>query len=98
MAGTAPQEERRRAARIYVAWDAACEKTSEILQELPPELKAVYERINADSTELGRRFAGTLRDLSVNGAFVEGDPLPLMSRVALVFDIPAFRKVEAIGW
>ena len=89
---------RRRDARIEVAWSAACEKTVEIEQKLAPELAQVYERVKADPTEAGRRFQATLRDLSVNGAFLEADPLPLLSRVALVIDIPSFKPVEAVGW
>jgi hypothetical protein len=89
---------RRRDARIEVAWNAACEKTVEIEQKLAPELAQVYERVKADPTEAGRRFQATLRDLSVNGAFLEADPLPLLSRVALVIDIPSFKPIEAVGW
>jgi hypothetical protein len=89
---------RRRDARIEVAWNAACEKTVEIEQKLQPELAQVYERVRADPTEAGRRFQSTIRDLSVNGAFLEAEPLPLLSRVAMVIDIPSFKPVEAVGW
>jgi hypothetical protein len=88
----------RRDARIEVAWNTTCEKTTEIEQRLPPELEKVYERIKADPTDAGKRFQATLRDLSVNGAFLEADPLPLLSRVALVIDIPNWKPVEAVGW
>jgi hypothetical protein len=91
-------QQRRRDARIEVAWNTSCEKTTEIEQTLHPELKKVYDRIAADKTELGKRFHATLRDLSVNGAFLEGEPLPLLSRVAFVIDVPAYRPVEAVGW
>jgi hypothetical protein len=89
---------KRRDARIHVAWNTACEKTIEIEQRLPPELEKVYERIKADPTDAGKRFQATLRDLSVNGAFLESEPLPLLSRVALVIDIPNYTPVEAVGW
>jgi hypothetical protein len=92
------KQQRRRDARIEVAWNTACEKTVEIEQQLHPDLKRVYERLQADKTEIGKRFHATLRDLSVNGAFLEGEPLPLLSRVAFVIDIPSFRNVEAVGW
>ncbi len=88
----------RRDARIEVAWNAACEKTVEIEQQLQPALEQVYQRVRADPTETGRRFAATLRDLSVNGAFLEGEPLPLLSRVVMKIDVPGFRQVEAVGW
>lgn len=89
---------KRRDARIEVAWNAACEKTVEIEQDLAEPLKQVYERVHADPTDKGKRFAATLRDLSVNGAFLEAEPLPLLSRVVLLIDVPAFRQVEAVGW
>ena len=89
---------KRRDARIEVAWNTACEKTVEIEQRLAPELAAVYERVKADTADSGKRFAATLRDLSVNGAFLEAEPLPLLSRVVMVIDMPSFREVEAVGW
>jgi PilZ domain-containing protein len=89
---------RRRDARIEVAWNVACEKTVEIEQTLQSPLSEVYERIRADPTDKGKRFAATLRDLSVNGAFLEAAPLPLLSRVVMVIDMPSFREVEAVGW
>ncbi|HEY1584821.1 MAG TPA: hypothetical protein VGH63_03980, partial [Polyangia bacterium] len=88
----------RRDARIEVAWNVACEKTVEIEQTLAKPLVDVYERVHADPSDKGKRFAATLRDLSVNGAFLEAEPLPLLSRVVMVLDIPSFRQVEAVGW
>ena len=92
------QRVKRRDARIEVAWNVSCEKTVEIDQALQPELAQVYERIRADPTDKGKRFAATLRDLSVNGAFLEAPPLPLLSRVVMMIDMPTFRAVEAVGW
>ena len=89
---------KRRDARIEVAWNVACEKTIEIEQELQKPLAEVYERVHADRNDPGKRFAATLRDLSVNGAFLEAEPLPLLSRVVLLVDLPSFRQVEAVGW
>jgi hypothetical protein len=94
----ANKQQRRRDARIEVAWTAACEKTVEIEQKLVPELRDVYERVHADQSEVGKRFVATLRDLSVNGAFLEGEPIPLLSRVVLVIEVPGYKKVEAVGW
>jgi hypothetical protein len=88
----------RRDARIEVAWSAECEKMIEIEQQLHPDLARVYERVRADPTDRGKRFPATLRDLSVNGAFLEAEPLPLLSRVSIKFEVPAFRSVEAVGW
>jgi hypothetical protein len=89
---------KRRDARIEVAWNVACEKTAEIEQTLQKPLVDVYERVHADPTDKGKRFAATLRDLSVNGGFLEAEPLPLLSRVVMVIDMPSYREVEAVGW
>ena len=91
-------QHRRRDARIEVAWNVACEKLPEMTQSLHPELAKVYERIQADPTDIGKRFSGTIRDLSVNGCFVEGHALPLLSRVAFAIDVPAFQPIDAVGW
>ncbi len=88
----------RRDARVKVAWPVTCEKTQQMEQRLHPALAAVYERVKADPTDSGKRFTATLRDVSVNGAFIEGEPLPILSRVALSIDVPEYRRVEAIGW
>ena len=88
----------RREARIGVSWKVTCEKLAEREQKLPAELAAVYERIRADNTGVGQRYNLTLKDVSMNGAFVEGEALPLLSRVAMVFEVPDFRKVETVGW
>jgi hypothetical protein len=88
----------RRDARIEVAWNVACEKVTELTQTLQPDLAKVYERIAADPTDIGKRFVGTVRDLSVNGCFVEGHPLPLLSRVAFSIDVPSYTMIEAVGW
>jgi len=89
---------KRRDARIEVAWNTSCEKTIEIEQKLQRPLLEVYERVHADPSDDGKRFAATLRDLSVNGAFLEAEPLPLLSRVVMAIEMPSFRTVEAVGW
>jgi hypothetical protein len=88
----------RRDARIEVAWNAQCEKLIQTEQQLHPALQQVYERIQADPTAPGKRFVATVRDLSVNGAFLEGEPLPLLSRVGLRIEVPSWKLVEAVGW
>lgn len=90
--------QRRRDARLHVDWVATCEKIVEIEQKLDPKLAAVYERVHADPTGVGHRVQARVRDISVNGAFIAGEPLPLLSRVALIIEVPDFRHVEAVGW
>jgi hypothetical protein len=89
---------RRRDARIEVAWTTHIEKIVDVDQALDPALAKVYERVRPEPSGIGLRLTGTVRDLSVNGAFIEADPLPLLSRVALIIDVPNFRPVEAVGW
>ena len=98
MTNGAVQRTPRREARMGVSWKVAVEKLGERDQKLPPELAAVYERVKADPTAVGSRHQLTIRDVSMNGAFVEGESMPLLSRVAMVFEMPGFRKVEAVGW
>ena len=40
---------------------------------------------------IGKRFPAVVRDLSTNGAFISGAPLPLLSRVALKFEVTRHR-------
>jgi hypothetical protein len=65
---------------------------------LHPNLAKVFRRVEADATTIGQRFPAVVRDLSTNGAFVAGEPLPLLSRVTLKFDLDGFGGVEAVGW
>lgn len=98
MTNGTPQRTQRREARIGVRWEVAVEVLGEREQKLPPGLADVYERVRAVDSEVGKRMQLDIRDVSMNGAFVEGEPLPLLSRVAMVFEVPEFRKVEAVGW
>jgi hypothetical protein len=63
-----------------------------------PNLKAVYERVTPAAEKLGSKFPGVLRDLSTNGAFVAGEPLPLLSRLAFTFPLEGHGQVDVLGW
>jgi hypothetical protein len=39
-----------------------------------------------------------VRDLSTNGAFISGMSLPLLTRVAMRFDIVGIGAIDAVGW
>jgi hypothetical protein len=58
----------------------------------------VFKRVDADKSAIGSKFPAVVRDLSTNGAFISGDPLPLLSRVALKFEVRGVGTVDAIGW
>jgi hypothetical protein len=98
MTNGAVQRNPRREARIGVSWKVSVEKLGEREQKLPPGLAEVYERVKTDGSGVGSRHQLTMRDVSMNGAFLEGEPLPLLSRVAMVFEMPGYRKVEAVGF
>ncbi|WP_045118440.1 PilZ domain-containing protein [Haliangium ochraceum] len=45
-----------------------------------------------------RKFEATVRDISVNGAFIAGEPLALLTRVSFSFDLPGYGTIDALGW
>ncbi len=90
--------ELRRAARLVINAPAIVESIGQGPMQLHPNLAAVFRRVDADSTTLGKRFPAVVRDLSTNGAFVSGAPLPLLARVAIKFELKGFGPVDAVGW
>ena len=88
----------RRAPRLVVNAPVVVESIGQNSIQLHPNLATVVRRIEADRSSLGTKFPAVIRDLSTNGAFISGPPLPLLSRVALKFDIKGVGKVDAIGW
>ena len=66
--------------------------------QLHPNLARVFRRVDADKSSIGSKFPAVVKDLSTNGAFISGAPLPLLSRVALKFDLKGVGMVDAIGW
>ena len=90
--------EQRRAARLVVNSPAVVESIGQVPMSLHPNLAAVFRRVDADSSTIGKRFPAVVRDLSTNGAFISGAPLPLLSRVALKFEVRGLGTVDAVGW
>jgi hypothetical protein len=90
--------ELRRAARLVVNAPAIVESIGQGPMHLHPNLAAVFRRVQADATTIGKRFPAVVRDLSTNGAFISAAPLPLLSRVAVKFDIKGIGSVDAVGW
>ena len=66
--------------------------------QLHPNLARVFRRVDADRSSLGTKFPAVVKDLSTNGAFISGTPLPLLSRVAIKFDLKGVGMIDAIGW
>ena len=90
--------EHRRAARLVVNAPAVVESIGQVPMSLHPNLAAVFKRVDADGTTVGKRFPAVVRDLSTNGAFISGPPLPLLSRVAIKFDVRGVGTIDAVGW
>ena len=90
--------EHRRAARLVVNSPAIVESIGQVPMTLHPNLAAVFKRVEADGSTIGKRFPAVVRDLSTNGAFISGPTLPLLSRVALKFDVRGIGSIDAVGW
>jgi hypothetical protein len=88
----------RRAPRLVVNAPAVVESIGQASMALHPNLARVFKRVDADKSAIGTKFPAVVRDLSTNGAFISGDPLPLLSRVALKFEVRGVGTVDAIGW
>jgi hypothetical protein len=89
--------EKRRALRLVLDAPVSVRSVGQARLTLHPSLERVYERVHPAQDRCGDRFAAALRDLSTNGAFIAGDALPLLSRVALRFSLEQL-DIEAIGW
>jgi len=90
--------ELRRAARLVINAPAIVESIGQGAMQLHPNLAAVFRRVDADDSTVGQRFPAVVRDLSTNGAFISAVPLPLLSRVAVKFEIKGVGAVDAVGW
>lgn len=79
---------------IPITWEVLPAQTI----NMPDELSRVFQRVHPAEEGAGKKIDGRLRDLSSTGAFITGTPPPLLARIGLVFGIPGYSKVEAIGW
>lgn len=91
------RRENRRALRLVLEAPIAVESIGQPELELDPALERIYRRVEAAHERRGHRVGGVLRDLSTNGAFVAGEPLPLLSRVLMRFSLEELH-IEAIAW
>jgi hypothetical protein len=90
--------ERRHAPRINVNIPTLVEIIGQRELQLHANLAAVYERVTPPPELQGKKFPAVLRDLSTNGAFISGEPLPLLSRLAFTFPLEGYGQVEVLGW
>jgi hypothetical protein len=91
-------EDKRRAPRLLVAIPTLVEKLPARRADVHPNIAAVYERVEPEGSDPGLQFPAVLHDLSTNGCFIAGTPLPLLSRIAFTFPFAEHGQVEAIGW
>jgi hypothetical protein len=66
----------RRAPRLIVNAPAVVESIGQASMQLHPNLAKVFRRVDADKSKIGTKFPAVVRDLSTNGAFISGAPLP----------------------
>jgi len=92
------KNEQRRALRILVDIPIVVESIGQAPLKLHANLEKIYQRVTASEERRGEQVIGAVRDLSTNGAFIFGDPLPLLSRVAMRFTLDGLGSVEAVGW
>src|SRR3954451_24889644 len=90
--------ESRRAPRLVINAPAVVESIGQGPMRLHPNLARVFRRVESDRSSIGTKFPAVVRDLSTNGAFVSGAPLPLLSRVAIKFDVKGVGQIDAVGW
>jgi hypothetical protein len=88
----------RRALRVAINVPTVVQPIGQPPVDLHENLQKVYERVQPADVKIGEKLPGVLRDLSTNGAFIAGEPLPLLSRVAFAFELTGFGTVEVIGW
>lgn len=88
----------RRAPRLVVNAPAVIESIGQGSMQLHPNLARVFRRVDADRSSIGTKFPAVVRDLSTNGAYISGPPLPLLSRVAMKFEVKGLGTIDAIGW
>ena len=91
-------KEQRRARRLKVDIPTAVEAITAQPTPLSEELRAVYERVEPARDYLNRPTLFTVRDVSSNGAFLEGPPLSLLSRVRFKLPFGGGADSDAIGW
>jgi len=95
---TSKTPEKRRALRIQLNVPTVIEPIGQPEMKLHENLEKVYERVVANRELIGNKYPGVMRDLSTNGAFIAGEPLPLLTRVSFTFPLEGYGQVEALAW
>jgi hypothetical protein len=90
--------EKRRARRIVLNVPTVVQPVAQPETALHPNLERVYQRVVPSADAVGQKFTGMVRDVSINGAFIVGEALPLLTRVAFSFPLEGYGQVDALGW
>lgn len=90
--------EKRRARRIILNAPTVVQPVAQPETALHPNLERVYQRVVPSAEAIGQKFTGIVRDVSINGAFITGEALPLLTRVAFSFPLKGYGQVDALGW
>lgn len=90
--------EKRRARRVILNVPTVVQPVAPTETALHPDLERVYQRVVPSVEAVGQKFTGMVRDVSINGAFIACEPLPLLTRVSFTFPLEDFGQVEALGW
>lgn len=91
-------QERRQATRFVTSEPVTVEVIGQREQPIHPALEKVYERVIPAPDKVGTKLDCQLRDLSTNGAFLTGEPLPLLSRVKFDLEIEGYGKASVVAW
>ncbi len=90
--------EKRRARRVLLNVPTVVRSLAPTDISLHPELEQVYERVLPSDDSPGTEFPAVVRDVSINGAFIAGPSLRLLTRVSFRFELKGYGLVESIGW
>jgi hypothetical protein len=94
--GEIVQHEKRQARRVLL-------NVPTVVRPLPSEgppkaAEEHFERVVSSMDVIGKDYPAVVRDISVNGAFIAGEPLPLLTRVSFSFPLEGYGQIDALGW
>ncbi len=91
-------DENRRAVRIQLNVPTVTVPIPQTDVNLHENLRKVYQRVEANTKDVGSRFPGVVRDLSTNGAYISGHALPLLTRIHFTFALDSVGQIDVVAW
>lgn len=92
------KHEKRRARRVLLNVPTVVQALAPAGKAVSPEMDPSYERVMPSDQAAGWSFPAVVRDISVNGAFISGEPLPLLTRVQFAFPLEGYGEIDVLGW